>query len=103
LRGTAQLFPSRPREHIDVRLCQGREGGRERRAPTHREKAERRAKAPAKQSSRSDARRQPLFLNLDLLEKNKKKRQMEEEGVPSTALREVSLLQMLSESNHVVK
>ncbi len=29
--------------------------------------------------------------------------QMEEEGVPSTALREVSLLQMLSESNHVVK
>jgi len=28
---------------------------------------------------------------------------MEEEGVPSTALREVSLLQMLSESNHVVK
>jgi len=31
------------------------------------------------------------------------KKQMEEEGVPSTALREVSLLQMLSESNHVVK
>lgn len=31
------------------------------------------------------------------------KSQMEEEGVPSTALREVSLLQMLSESNHVVK
>ncbi|KAK9842067.1 hypothetical protein WJX81_006793 [Elliptochloris bilobata] len=29
--------------------------------------------------------------------------EMEEEGVPSTALREVSLLQMLSESNHVVK
>ncbi len=29
--------------------------------------------------------------------------QMEEEGVPSTALREVSLLQMLSESNHIVK
>jgi cyclin-dependent kinase len=29
--------------------------------------------------------------------------QMEEEGVPSTALREVSLLKMLSESNHVVK
>lgn len=28
---------------------------------------------------------------------------MEEEGVPSTTLREVSLLQMLSESNHVVK
>lgn len=28
---------------------------------------------------------------------------MEEEGVPSTALREVSLLQMLNESNHVVK
>lgn len=28
---------------------------------------------------------------------------MEEEGVPSTALREVSLLQMLSQSNHVVK
>ena len=28
---------------------------------------------------------------------------MEEEGVPSTALREVSLLQMLSESNHIVK
>ena len=28
---------------------------------------------------------------------------MEEEGVPSTALREVSLLQMLSTSNHVVK
>ena len=28
---------------------------------------------------------------------------MEEEGVPSTALREVSLLQMLSESDHVVK
>tara|TARA_B100001121_G_C18583260_1_gene570809 strand:+ start:63 stop:974 length:912 start_codon:yes stop_codon:yes gene_type:complete len=29
--------------------------------------------------------------------------EMEEEGVPSTALREVSLLQMLSESDHVVK
>lgn len=29
--------------------------------------------------------------------------EMEEEGVPSTALREVSLLQMLSTSNHVVK
>ncbi|MEW5311514.1 MAG: hypothetical protein WDW38_003223 [Sanguina aurantia] len=29
--------------------------------------------------------------------------EMEEEGVPSTTLREVSLLQMLSESNHVVK
>ena len=29
--------------------------------------------------------------------------QMEEEGVPSTALREVSLLKMLSESNHIVK
>ena len=29
--------------------------------------------------------------------------QMEEEGVPSTTLREVSLLQMLSESNHIVK
>lgn len=29
--------------------------------------------------------------------------EMEEEGVPSTALREVSLLQMLNESNHVVK
>lgn len=29
--------------------------------------------------------------------------QMEEEGVPSTTLREVSLLLMLSESNHVVK
>lgn len=29
--------------------------------------------------------------------------QMEEEGVPSTALREVSLLQVLNESNHVVK
>ena len=29
--------------------------------------------------------------------------QMEEEGVPSTALREVSLLQMLNESNHIVK
>ncbi len=29
--------------------------------------------------------------------------QMEEEGVPSTALREVSLLQVLSESNHIVK
>ena len=28
---------------------------------------------------------------------------MEEEGVPSTALREVSLLQMLNESNHIVK
>eukprot|EP00951_Prasinocladus_malaysianus_P040628 scaffold469086_cov42-Prasinocladus_malaysianus.AAC.1 len=28
---------------------------------------------------------------------------MEEEGVPSTALREVSVLQMLNESNHVVK
>lgn len=28
---------------------------------------------------------------------------MEEEGVPSTTLREVSLLLMLSESNHVVK
>ena len=29
--------------------------------------------------------------------------QMEKEGVPSTTLREVSLLQMLSESNHIVK
>jgi len=29
--------------------------------------------------------------------------EMEEEGVPSTTLREVSLLKMLSESNHVVK
>lgn len=29
--------------------------------------------------------------------------QVEEEGVPSTALREVSLLQMLSESNYVVQ
>ena len=29
--------------------------------------------------------------------------QMEEEGVPSTALREVSLLQMLSESVFVVR
>ncbi|GAX74697.1 hypothetical protein CEUSTIGMA_g2145.t1 [Chlamydomonas eustigma] len=29
--------------------------------------------------------------------------EMEEEGVPSTTLREVSLLQMLSESNHIVK
>eukprot|EP00891_Asterochloris_glomerata_P008682 jgi/Astpho2/8682/e_gw1.00128.89.1_t len=29
--------------------------------------------------------------------------EMEEEGVPSTALREVSLLQVLSESNHIVK
>ena len=29
--------------------------------------------------------------------------QMEEEGVPSTALREVSLLQMLSESIYVVR
>ncbi len=29
--------------------------------------------------------------------------QMEEEGVPSTTLREVSLLLMLSESNHIVK
>ena len=29
--------------------------------------------------------------------------EMEEEGVPSTALREVSLLQMLSENEHVVK
>lgn len=29
--------------------------------------------------------------------------EMEEEGVPSTALREVSLLQMLNESNHIVK
>ena len=29
--------------------------------------------------------------------------QMEEEGVPSTTLREVSVLQVLSESNHVVK
>ena len=31
------------------------------------------------------------------------KRQMDEEGVPSTTLREVSLLKMLSESNHIVK
>ena len=30
-------------------------------------------------------------------------RQMEEEGVPSTALREVSLLQMLSESAFIVR
>ncbi len=29
--------------------------------------------------------------------------QMETEGVPSTALREISLLQVLSESNHIVK
>ncbi|KDD73953.1 protein kinase, partial [Helicosporidium sp. ATCC 50920] len=29
--------------------------------------------------------------------------EMEEEGVPSTTLREVSLLQMLSESNHIVR
>lgn len=29
--------------------------------------------------------------------------QMQEEGVPSTALREVSLLKMLSESNFIVK
>lgn len=29
--------------------------------------------------------------------------QMEEEGVPSTTLREISLLKMLSESNHIVK
>lgn len=29
--------------------------------------------------------------------------QMEEEGVPSTALREVSVLQMLNESTHVVR
>jgi cyclin-dependent kinase len=29
--------------------------------------------------------------------------QMEEEGVPSTTLRETSLLRMLSESNHIVK
>jgi cyclin-dependent kinase len=28
---------------------------------------------------------------------------MEEEGVPSTTLREISLLKMLSESNHIVK
>jgi hypothetical protein len=30
-------------------------------------------------------------------------KQMEEEGVPSTTLREISLLKMLSESNHIVK
>jgi cyclin-dependent kinase len=29
--------------------------------------------------------------------------EIEEEGIPSTALREISLLQMLSESNHIVK
>ena len=29
--------------------------------------------------------------------------QMEEEGIPSTALREISLLHMLSESDYVVK
>jgi serine/threonine protein kinase len=29
--------------------------------------------------------------------------QMDEEGVPSTTLREISLLKMLSESNHIVK
>lgn len=29
--------------------------------------------------------------------------EMEEEGVPSTTLREISLLQMLSQSNHIVK
>lgn len=29
--------------------------------------------------------------------------EIQEEGIPSTALREVSLLQMLSESNHIVK
>jgi cyclin-dependent kinase len=29
--------------------------------------------------------------------------EMEEEGVPSTTLREISLLQMLSESNHIVQ
>jgi hypothetical protein len=28
---------------------------------------------------------------------------MDEEGVPSTTLREISLLKMLSESNHIVK
>ena len=32
-----------------------------------------------------------------------KRRKMEEEGVPSTTLREISLLKMLSESNHIVK
>ena len=30
-------------------------------------------------------------------------KKMEEEGVPSTTLREISLLKMLSESNHIVK
>jgi hypothetical protein len=29
--------------------------------------------------------------------------QMDEEGVPSTTLREISLLKMLSSSNHIVK
>ncbi len=30
-------------------------------------------------------------------------KQMDEEGVPSTTLREISLLKMLSSSNHIVK
>lgn len=39
----------------------------------------------------------------DLVALKKTRLDMEEEGVPSTTLREVSLLLMLSESNHIVK
>jgi cyclin-dependent kinase len=43
-------------------------------------------------------------LSTPLPHKNQQKTpQMEEEGVPSTTLREISLLKMLSESNHIVK
>ncbi|KAL4421721.1 hypothetical protein ABPG77_002337 [Micractinium sp. CCAP 211/92] len=39
----------------------------------------------------------------NLVALKKTRLEMEEEGVPSTTLREISLLQMLSESNHIVK
>jgi cyclin-dependent kinase len=42
-------------------------------------------------------------VNGGLVALKKTRLEMEEEGVPSTTLREISLLQMLSESNHVVK
>jgi len=41
--------------------------------------------------------------NGKLVALKKTRLEMEEEGVPSTTLREVSLLKMLSESNHIVK
>ena len=45
----------------------------------------------------------PFFENVSPTIPFARARQMEEEGVPSTALREVSLLQMLSESAFIVR